>query len=217
MNMLRGYEGATAVAARLRDALYGLLQQVDEDDKSKGAPGAGRYLVFAARNKATGSASASSAPNSPRKRRGSTKSPVSDMQMAGGVLADARHPPDKFAFPADTSAAAGFAKSGVQAAKAAGAWGGAGGGGGAGSSSSSSSSSSKRVGATASHLHRNMLDRTMANKRHKIGASAERDAQAAQAAQAQAQAQARSVHPCDTQSTTELLLALPPFGHSDFL
>jgi hypothetical protein len=215
MNMLRGYEGATAVAARLRDALYGLLQQVDEDDKSKGAPGAGRYLVFAARNKATGSASASSAPNSPRKRRGSTKSPVSDMQMAGGVLADARHPPDKFAFPADTSAAAGFAKSGVQAAKAAGAWGGAGGGGGAGSSSSSSSSSSKRVGATASHLHRNMLDRTMANKRHKIGASAERDAQAAQAAQAQAQAQARSVHTCDTESTQ--LLALPPFGHSDFL
>ena len=191
MNMLRGYEGATAVAARLRDALYGLLQQVDEDDKNKGAPGAGRYLVFAARNKATGSASASSAPNSPRKRRGSTKSPVSEMQMAGGVLGDPRHPPDKFAFPADTSAAAGFAKS---------AW-----------VQLPSSSSSKRGSATASHLHRNMLDRTMANKRHKIGATAERDAQAAQAAQAQA----RSVHLCDTQSMQ--LLALPSFGHSDFL
>ena len=211
MNMLRGYEGATAVAARLRDALYGLLQQVDEDDKNKGAPGGGRYLVFAARNKATGSASASSAPNSPRKRRGSTKSPVSEMQMAGGMLGEPRHPPDKFAFPADTSAAAGFAKAGwVQVPKAAGAWGGAGCGAGAGSSSSSSSSSNKRGSATASHLHRNMLDRTMANKRHKIGASAERDAQAAQA-----HAQARSVHLCDTQSLQ--LLALPSFGHSDFL
>jgi hypothetical protein len=50
MKMLRGHEGSMALAVRLRDALGGLLQHVDED---AAVANASKYLVFAARNKAT--------------------------------------------------------------------------------------------------------------------------------------------------------------------
>ena len=53
MRMLRGHEGAMGLAHRLRDALGGLLQQVDEDPAAAGAASDGKYVVFAARNKAT--------------------------------------------------------------------------------------------------------------------------------------------------------------------
>jgi hypothetical protein len=56
MRMLRGHEGSMALAARLRDALGGLLQHVDED---AALANASKYLIFAARNKATRCASQS--------------------------------------------------------------------------------------------------------------------------------------------------------------
>ena len=145
MNMLRGHEGATALAVRLRDALGGLLQQVDEDHTGVGSsgPGGGKYVVFAARNKAT------SVPNSPRKRRGTSSSPLEMTTF----------PDENLGADSSTSQYAGMVGSGytksgwVQGPKAA--------GGGV-----------RRGGAaTASNLHRNMLDRTLANKRHKTQAN----------------------------------------------
>lgn len=145
MNMLRGHEGSTALALRLRDALGGLLQQVDEDPSGVGSgrSGGGKYVVFAARNKAT------SVPNSPRKRRGSCSSPLEMTTF----------PDENLGADSSTSQFAGvvgggYAKSGwAQGPKA--------GGGGM-----------RRGGAaTASNLHRNMLDRTLANKRHKTQAN----------------------------------------------
>jgi len=142
MKMLRGHEGATAMAVRLRDALSVLLQQVDEDP-SNGAASGGKYVVFAARNKATGSASV---PNSPRKRRGSCTSPL-DL----AAYPDENLGADSSAHSAMRAAAGGYAKSGgwLQAPKTAG------------------GARSRGGAATASCLHRNMLDRTLANKRPK--------------------------------------------------
>ena len=58
MKMLRGHEGATALAVRLRDALGSLLQEVNEDvtagnaGSAASAANGNKYVVFSARNKA---------------------------------------------------------------------------------------------------------------------------------------------------------------------